>query len=84
MNIFIIYIVQYVLTSKCYFVLVLISWWYSDKRISKFHRKEVDTLLSSYWAWSEFDNLEWDEDVLDLCILFGEKKYVPKDWNWKL
>jgi len=40
MNISIICIVQYVLKSICYFVLVLISWWYSDKRISKFHRKE--------------------------------------------
>jgi len=23
-----------------------------------------------------------DEDVLDLRILFGEKKYEPEDWNW--
>jgi len=22
-----------------------------------------------------------DEDVLDLCILFKEKIYVPEDWN---
>jgi len=38
-----------------------------------------------YWRRIERDAQEtiWDgdEDFLDLCILFGEKKYKPEKWD---
>jgi len=38
------------------------------------HYQKIDREVNST-VW------DGDKDVLDLCILFQEKIYVPEDWN---
>jgi len=46
---------------------------FEDRKWARHWRRIEREVNSTIW--------NGDEDVLDLCILFGEKIYVPEDWN---
>jgi len=82
-NIFIICIAQYVLTSVITYIIFVIGVSanikikgflnYEEKKWIRYYRRIEREANSTIW--------DGDDDVLDMCILFGLKKYEPEDWN---
>jgi len=46
---------------------------YIDRKWIRYYRRIEREANETIW--------DGDEDVLNLCILFGEKIYKPENWN---